>query len=50
MEEIKDYLHIHVLTITDKILGDNLEEFKNSGYYEGCYKYLDQKCVKKKMF
>ena len=47
MEEIKDYLHLDVLTVTGKTLEENLEDLKNNGYYEGCYKYLEQKGIKK---
>lgn len=41
MEEIKDFLHLDVLTVTGKTLGENLEELKNNGYYEKCQSYLD---------
>lgn len=47
MEEIKDYLHLDVMTVTGKTIGENLEELKASGYYENCYKYLEQHQVKK---
>lgn len=47
MESIKEYLHLDVLTITGKTLGENLEDLKNSGYYEECYKYLEKTGVKK---
>lgn len=40
MEEIKEYLHLDVLTVTGKTLGENLEDLKNSGYYEVCHKHL----------
>lgn len=42
MEEIKDMLHLDVMTVTGKTLGENLEELKNSGYYEKCEKHLAQ--------
>lgn len=40
MEAIKDYLHLDVLTVTGKTLGENLEDLKRSGYYEKCASYL----------
>lgn len=47
MEEIKQHLHLDVLTVTGKSLGENLEDLKRSGYYERCYVYLEQKGVEK---
>ncbi len=47
MEEIKEYLHLDVLTVTGKTLGENLEELRRNGYYEECYSYLEKKKVKK---
>lgn len=41
MEAIKDKLHLDVLTITGKTLGENLEQVKQNGFYEICHKYLD---------
>ena len=38
MEEIKEHLHLDVMTVTGKTLGENLEELKNNGFYEKCYK------------
>ena len=32
MEEIKDHLHLDVMTVTGKTLGENLEELKNNGF------------------
>ena len=40
MEEIKDYLHLDVMTITGKTLGENLAELKQSGFYERCVRWL----------
>ncbi len=40
MEEIKSKLHLDVMTVTGKTLGENLEELKKSGFYEKCEKYL----------
>lgn len=41
MEEIKEYLHLDVMTVTGKTLGENLEELKNNGFYDRCQKLLD---------
>ena len=40
MEEIKSMLHLDVLTVTGKTLGENLENLKSSGFYERCEGYL----------
>ncbi len=40
MEEIKPYLHLDVMTVTGKTLGENLEELKKNGFYERCEKWL----------
>lgn len=40
MEEIKSMLHLDVMTVTGKTLGENLEKLKNNGYYEKCEQYL----------
>lgn len=40
MEEIKSVLHLDVMTVTGKTLGENLAELKQSGYYEKCWSYL----------
>ncbi len=42
MEEIKNVLHLDVMTVTGKTLGENLEELKQNGFYERCQKWLDQ--------
>lgn len=42
MEEIKSMLHLDVMTVTGKTLGENLEELKRNGYYEKGKKYLDE--------
>lgn len=42
MEEIKDVLHLDVMTVTGKTLGENLKELKENGFYERCQKWLDQ--------
>ncbi len=36
MEEIRDHLHLDVMTVTGKTLGENLEELRKSGFYEKC--------------
>ncbi len=41
MEEIKEHLHLDVMTVTGKTLGENLAELKSNGYYERCEKWLD---------
>lgn len=41
MEEIKSRLHLDVMTVTGKTLGENLEDLKKSGYYEKCEAYLE---------
>lgn len=41
MREIKEYLHLDVMTVTGKTLGENLEELEMSGYYETCEAYLE---------
>lgn len=43
MEEIKSMLHLDVMTVTGKTLGENLEELKKSGFYDHCDKILKQK-------
>lgn len=42
MEEIKEHLHLDVMTVTGKTLGDNLKELKENGFYERCEKGLDE--------
>lgn len=42
MEEIKEHLHLDVMTVTGKTLGENLEELKKSGFYERCESWLAQ--------
>lgn len=46
MEQIKEYLHLDVLTVTGKTLGENLEELKKNGYYDKCYKHLEKLNIK----
>lgn len=42
MEEVKHLLHLDVMTVTGKTLGENLEDLKNNGYYERCNTYLEK--------
>ncbi|WP_113675302.1 dihydroxy-acid dehydratase [Vallitalea guaymasensis] len=46
MEQVKEYLHLDVLTVTGKTLGENLEELKKNGYYEKCHEYLKELNIK----
>ena len=43
MEEIKSMLHLDVLTVTGRTLGENLEELKKNGFYEHCDELLREK-------
>lgn len=47
MEEIKSMLHLDEMTVTGKTLGENLEDMKNSSFYEDCEKYLEQYHIKR---
>lgn len=47
MEEIKEMLHLDVMTVTGKTLGENLEDLKKSGYYEKCDEYLKKVGIKR---
>lgn len=47
MEEIRDHLHLDVLTVTGRTLGENLDELKRSGYYEKCDTYLKKTGLKR---
>ncbi len=42
MEEIRSVLHLDVMTVTGKTLGENLDELKKNGYYDSC----DEACRK----
>lgn len=46
MEEIKDFLHLNILTVTGKTVGENLENMRLRGFYEGCRKHLSGLGVK----
>ncbi len=47
MEEIKRHLHLDVMTVTGKTLGENLEELKANGYYDRCAEKLAKAGVKR---
>ena len=47
MEEIKSVLHLEVMTVTGKTLGENLEQLKQEGFYEKCEEYCAKAGVKK---
>lgn len=47
MEEIKSVLHLDVMTVTGKTLGENLEDVKKSGYYECGEEYLKAHGIKR---
>ncbi len=40
MEEIRDYLHLDVVTVTGRTLGENLDELRRNGFYDTCRGYL----------
>ena len=42
MEEIREMLHLDVMTVTGKTLGENLKDLKASGFYEKGQKYLQE--------
>ena len=42
MEEIRSVLHLDVMTVTGKTLGENLEELKQNGFYDRCQKWLEE--------
>lgn len=47
MEELRGLLHLDVLTVTGKTLGENLDEIKAFGWYEACAAALAKTGVKK---
>ncbi|PJJ26691.1 dihydroxy-acid dehydratase [Lacrimispora celerecrescens] len=47
MEEIKSVLHLDVMTVTGKTLGENLEILKQNGFYDKCDEYCASVGVKK---
>ena len=46
MEEIKEFLHLDVKTVTGRTLGENLKDLQLNGFYEKCHKYLQDLGVK----
>lgn len=42
MEEIREHLHLDVMTVTGKTLGENLDDLKKNGFYERCEKWLQE--------
>ncbi len=48
MEEIKSVLHLEVMTVTGKTLGENLEDLKQNGFYDKCDEYCAKAGVKKR--
>lgn len=42
MEEIKEHLHLDVMTVTGKTLSENLEELRRNGFYEKCERWLHE--------
>ncbi|MGL4876220.1 MAG: dihydroxy-acid dehydratase [Clostridium sp.] len=47
MEEIRDLLHLDVMTVTGKTLGENLDSLKENGFYDKCNEYLKKVGLKK---
>lgn len=46
MEEIKEFLHLDVMTVTGTTLEENLKDLQLNGFYENCHKYLPTLGVK----
>lgn len=42
MEEIRESLHLDVMTVTGKTLGENLDDLRENGFYERCEKWLEE--------
>ena len=47
MEEIKSMLHLDVMTVTGKTLGENLEQLKRTDFYETCEEHLKKWNIKR---
>ncbi len=47
MMEIKDHLHLDVMTVTGKTLGENLEDFVHSPFYEYQKAYREKHHIRK---
>jgi len=41
MEELRSVLHLDVMTVTGKTLGENLEELRKNGFYDRCQNLLE---------
>lgn len=41
MEEIRSMLHLDVMTVTGKTLGENLNELRKNGFYDRCGEWLE---------
>ena len=48
MRELKDHLHLDVMTVTGRTVGDNLADMEKSGYFERTALYLKNYQVKPK--
>ncbi len=46
MWELRDYLHLKVLTVTGKTVGQNLDDWKKAGYFDRYSGYLENYKVK----
>lgn len=46
MEEIREFLHLDVKTVTGRSLGENLDNLKKENFYENCHSYLPELKVK----
>lgn len=42
MEEIRRHLHLDVMTVTGKTLGENLDALKENGFYKRCEDWLQE--------
>ncbi|MFV0342861.1 MAG: dihydroxy-acid dehydratase [Anaerocolumna sp.] len=47
MREIKSQLHLDVMTVTGKTLGENLKDLENSNYFIECEKFLEPYSLKR---
>ena len=41
MEQLRGLLHLDVMTVTGKTLGENLDELKANGFYDHCRELLE---------
>ena len=42
MEELRGRLHLNVMTVTGKTLGENLDELRRNGFYDRCEEWLEK--------